>query len=68
MPRSTTLWAFEPVKYCSAAPNDSSGTTRRSTWSLPRKRTDIFVGAAREHLGRARICAEAIHHFLRVAW
>ena len=22
MPRSTTLWSFEPVKYCSAAPND----------------------------------------------
>src|SRR2546428_52836 len=30
--RSLTLWSLLPVKYCSAAPNDSGSTTRTSAW------------------------------------
>ena len=37
------LCSFEPVKYCSAAPKISAGTTRRSTCSPPARRIDIFV-------------------------
>ena len=43
MPRSTMLCCFEPVKYSSAAPNDSAGTIRRSTCRPLPKRIDIFV-------------------------
>src|SRR2546428_639850 len=31
--RTRTLCSLLPVKYCSAAPNASGATTRRSTWS-----------------------------------
>ena len=41
------LWSFEPVKYCQAAPNDSDGTTRRSTWSPSEVRIVSFVGPRR---------------------
>ncbi len=37
------LWAFEPVKYCSAAPQLAGGTTRRSAFKPPRNRTLAFV-------------------------
>ena len=37
--RSAMLWAFDPVKYCSAAPRLSGGTSRRSAWKPPRSST-----------------------------
>ena len=36
------LCALEPVKYCSAAPQESGGTTRRSTLRPLLVRTDVF--------------------------
>ncbi len=37
--RSAMLCAFEPVKYWSAAPRLSAGTSRRSAWKPPRSST-----------------------------
>ena len=42
--RTATLCAAEPVKYCSAAPQASSGTTRRSAVRPLAVRTVVFVG------------------------
>src|SRR3989442_17234 len=41
--RTRTLWSLEPVKYCSAAPNASGSTTRRSIWSPSWWSTEAFV-------------------------
>ena len=38
------MCAVEPVKYCSAAPQASSGTTRRSTWSPRSVLIEVLVG------------------------
>ncbi len=38
------LWAFDPVKYCSAALQTDAGTTRRSTWMPFVVTTDDLVG------------------------
>ena len=38
------LWAFDPVKYCAAAPALSVATTRKSTCIPPRSKTLDFVG------------------------
>ena len=46
--RSAMLCAFEPVKYCSAAPRLSGGTSRRSAWKPPESRTlDLVSPCAR---------------------
>ncbi len=42
--RSRMLCALEPVKYTSAAPQSSGGTTRRSTWRPWAVRTEVLVG------------------------
>ena len=42
--RRRTLWSFEPVKYCSAAPKDSGSTTRRSIDNPSWWRTEALVG------------------------
>ena len=42
--RTATLCAWEPVKYCSAAPQASSGTTRRSACSPAAVRMEVLVG------------------------
>src|SRR2546430_1649744 len=41
--RVRMLWALDPVKYWSAAPQQSGGTTRRSTWSPLVVRMDVLV-------------------------
>ena len=38
------LCAFDPVKYCRAAPQTAAGTTRRSTWIPFVVTTDDLVG------------------------
>ena len=65
-PRSTTLWSFEPVKYCRAAPNDSRGTIRRSTWNPCAAAPTSWCrrGPARRP---RRETAEAVHHLRRLA-
>ena len=42
--RTATLCAADPVKYCSAAPQVSSGTTRRSAWSPVAVLIEVLVG------------------------
>jgi hypothetical protein len=42
--RTATLCAADPVKYCSAAPQASSGTTRRSTCSPAEVWMEVLVG------------------------
>ena len=44
--RSLTLCSFEPVKYCSAAPMLSGGTTRRSIWTSATVMIDDRVSPA----------------------
>ena len=61
MPRSTTLWSFEPVKYCSAAPNDLAGTTRRSICKPRPRRIDIFVSPRPMTVASSSNSAELIH-------
>ena len=41
--RVLMLWAFEAVKYCSAAPQQPGGTTRRSTWRPLVVRMEVLV-------------------------
>ncbi len=41
--RSAMLWAFEPVKYCMAAPRSSGLTQRRSAWKPSRNRMLALV-------------------------
>ena len=47
--RSAMLCAFEPVKYCSAAPRCSGVTRRRSAWKPPRSSTLALVPPLAEH-------------------
>ena len=64
--RIRTLCCLEPVKYCSAAPHDSAGTTRRSTCS-PRGGPDRGLLVPRgDHLGDQRQRGERLHQRLRV--
>ena len=64
--RTRTLWAWEPVKYCSAAPQASSGITRRSTWS-PALGPDRGLGRPRgDDLGRLGQRGERGHQRGRV--
>src|ERR1700691_3050273 len=42
--RTATLCACDPVKYCNAAPQESSGITRRSTCRPAAVRIEVLVG------------------------
>ncbi len=55
------MCSFEPVKYWRAAPNDSAGTMRRSTWSDVGQPDRHLRFAATEHLFDRRIGREPIH-------
>ena len=65
--RSAMLCAFEPVKYCRAAPRCSGVTMRRSAWKPPRSSTLALVpplastrstcGKLREGVGEAGVGA-----------
>ncbi len=56
--RRTMLWAFEPVKYCSAAPRSWAATARRSACRPPRSSTRGLGLAAAEHALDQRIGGE----------
>ena len=58
------LCCFEPVKYCRAAPNEISGTTRRSTCTPLVSRIDIFVSPRAKHLGQPAVVGQMVHHTL----
>ncbi len=55
------LCAFDPVKYCSAAPRLSVATSRRSAWKPPRIRTLDFDVAVGQHALDLWILDEVVH-------
>ncbi len=55
------LCDFEPVKYCNAAPRLSAGTSRRSTWTPPRRRMLDFVSPRAEHTFDEAVLDEHVH-------
>ena len=62
MPRRTTLCSFDPVKYCSAAPNDSRGHDAQVDLQPVSSRTDIFVSPRADSSATPRELAETVHH------
>ena len=60
--RRAMLWAFDPVKYWSAAPRLSEGTSRRSAWNPPDEQ-DAGLGVAmhEDSLDEAMV-REGVHH------
>ena len=61
------LWAFEPVKYCSAAPRLSRGTSRRSAWKPPQISTLDLVSPCAEHALDQLVAGERVHERRRRA-
>ena len=55
------LWAFEPVKYCSAAPRLSRGTSRRSAWKPPQQQHARLGLAVREDPLDQFVAGEGVH-------
>ena len=64
-PRRMTLWSFEPVKYCSAAPKLSAGTTRRSTCRPLVSRIDDLGWPAANYGGSIAEGGEVVHRRVR---
>ena len=59
--RSAMLWAFEPVKYCRAAPRLSAATSRRSAWKPPARRTLDFVSPCASTRSTSAVADERVH-------
>ena len=59
--RSAMLCAFEPVKYCIAAPRLSAATSRRSAWKPPLEQDARLGVAVAEHALDQRVVDEVVH-------